>query len=135
MKFLKKTLSLVLALCLAVSLTACIPTQTVPTDPSTEATSPTEEVSVPTESNPTIPTETIRPTTGETITDPTTAPTVPPEESTDLTEDTTAPTESGETEPTEPPIQFPLSYSDSSATITIKREWFEDAWCYIAHAE
>ncbi len=55
MKSLKKTLSLLLALCLAVSLAACIPTQTVPTDPSAEATSPTEEASVPTESNPSVP--------------------------------------------------------------------------------
>ncbi len=135
MKSLKKTLSLLLALCLVFTLAACIPNQTDPTDPSTEATSPTEEASVPTESNPTAPTETVSPTTGETNTDPTTAPTVSPEEFTDPTEDTTAPTESGETEPTDPPTQFPLSYSDSSATITITKEWFEDAWCYIAHLQ
>ena len=30
---------------------------------------------------------------------------------------------------------YPLTYSDSTATITIYKEWFENAWCYAAHLE
>lgn len=30
---------------------------------------------------------------------------------------------------------YPLSYSDSTVTITIYREWYEDAWCYAAHVQ
>lgn len=30
---------------------------------------------------------------------------------------------------------YPLKYSDSTATITIYKEWFENAWCYAAHLE
>lgn len=28
---------------------------------------------------------------------------------------------------------YPLSYSDATCTITIYREWYENAWCYAAH--
>lgn len=34
-----------------------------------------------------------------------------------------------------PAVTYPLSYSDDSCTITITKEWFENAWCYIAHLE
>lgn len=34
-----------------------------------------------------------------------------------------------------PAVTYPLSYSDNSCTITITKEWFENAWCYIAHLE
>ena len=30
---------------------------------------------------------------------------------------------------------FPLTYSDETCTITITKEWYENAWCYIAHLE
>lgn len=30
---------------------------------------------------------------------------------------------------------YPLTWSDSTAKITITKEWFENAWCYIAHLE
>ena len=30
-------------------------------------------------------------------------------------------------------IQYPLTYSDSSCTITINKEWYQNAYCYIAH--
>ena len=33
------------------------------------------------------------------------------------------------------PTSYPLTYSDSTATITIYKEWFENAWCYAAHLE
>lgn len=32
-------------------------------------------------------------------------------------------------------ITYPIEYSDSSCEITITKEWFENAWCYIAHLE
>lgn len=34
-----------------------------------------------------------------------------------------------------PAVTYPLSYSDNSCTITVSKEWFENAWCYIAHLE
>ena len=30
---------------------------------------------------------------------------------------------------------YPIEYSDESCKITITKEWFENAWCYIAHLE
>lgn len=40
---------------------------------------------------------------------------------------------------TEKPVEkaqnYPLTYSDESCSITITKEWFEDAYCYIAHLE
>lgn len=32
-------------------------------------------------------------------------------------------------------IEYPMVYSDATCSITITREWFENAWCYIAHLE
>ncbi len=32
-------------------------------------------------------------------------------------------------------ISYPISYTDDTATITIYKEWYEKAWCYIAHLE
>ena len=32
-------------------------------------------------------------------------------------------------------ISYPIEYSDSSCKITITKEWFKNAWCYIAHLE
>lgn len=32
-----------------------------------------------------------------------------------------------------PVSSYPITYSDETCTITIYREWFEDAWCYAAH--
>lgn len=29
-------------------------------------------------------------------------------------------------------VEFPVSYSDESCSITVERKWYEDAWCYIA---
>ncbi len=132
MKTLKKTLSLLLALCLVFALAACIPTSNDPTTPSTsETASPTEPVRPP-EDETIIPDESTGPTEA---TDPTTEPTSSTDGTTAPTEESVPPTESGETEPTEPAVQYPLSYSDESATITITKEWFEDAWCYIAHLQ
>ena len=30
---------------------------------------------------------------------------------------------------------YPLTYSDETCTITITKEWYKNAWCYIAHLE
>lgn len=41
-------------------------------------------------------------------------------------------------EPAATPIdtgEYPKTYSDSSCTITIYKEWYENAWCYAAHLE
>ncbi len=132
MKSLKKALSLLLTLCLVFSLSACIPIFNEPTTPSTsETASPTEPVRPP-EVETTIPEE----SSGSTeTTKPTTEPTSPTDGTTAPTEESVPPTESGEPEPTESAVQYPLSYSDESATITITKEWFEDAWCYIAHLQ
>ncbi len=135
MKSMKKTLSLLLAFCLVFALAACVPIGNDPTNPSTsETTSPTDPVQSP-EVETTIPEESTGSTETTEATAPTTVPTSPAEDPTAPAEDATTPTEAEVTEPTEPPIQFPLSYSDNSATITITREWFEDAWCYIAHLQ
>lgn len=32
-------------------------------------------------------------------------------------------------------LSYPITYSDSTATITIYKEWYAKAWCYIAHLE
>ncbi len=32
-------------------------------------------------------------------------------------------------------LAYTLTYSDETATITVTKEWFENAWCYIAHLE
>lgn len=37
--------------------------------------------------------------------------------------------------PTPKPNQYPIQYSDSSCTITITKEWYGRAWCYIAHLQ
>ena len=37
--------------------------------------------------------------------------------------------------PTQAPSSFPIHYQDSSCTITITREWYGKAWCYIAHLQ
>lgn len=132
MKSLKKTLSLLLALCLVFALTACIPSSNDPTTPSTSETASPTDPSQPPEDETTIPEES---TSSTEVTEPATEPTSPTDGTTASTEESIPPTESGETEPTEPAIQYPLSYSDESATITITREWFEDAWCYIAHLQ
>lgn len=70
------------------------------------------------------------------------------QENTELTETTIEPTAEPVTEPTTEPyveeettsaetesigIVYPIEYSDSSCEITITREWYENAWCYIAH--
>ena len=39
------------------------------------------------------------------------------------------------TEPIDISLEYPLVYSDETCTITIYREWFENAWCYAAHLE
>ena len=31
--------------------------------------------------------------------------------------------------------QYPLTYSDATCNITITKEWYENAWCYIAHLQ
>lgn len=30
---------------------------------------------------------------------------------------------------------YPLTYSDETGTITITKEWYDNAWAYIAHLE
>lgn len=30
-------------------------------------------------------------------------------------------------------VEYPINYSDDTCSITITREWYENAWCYIAH--
>lgn len=37
--------------------------------------------------------------------------------------------------PVPPASKYPMTYSDSTCTITITREWKYNAWCYIAHLE
>ena len=32
-------------------------------------------------------------------------------------------------------INYPLEYSDDTCTITIDKQWYNHAWCYIAHVE
>lgn len=32
-------------------------------------------------------------------------------------------------------LSYPLEYSDDTCKITIEKEWYEHAWCYIAHVE
>ncbi len=132
MKSLKKILSLLLSLCLVFVLTACIPSSNDPTTPSTSETASPTDPSQPPEDETTIPDES---TSSTEVTEPATEPTSPTDGTTASTEESIPPTESGETEPTEPAVQYPLTSSDSSATITITREWFEDAWCYIAHLQ
>lgn len=39
------------------------------------------------------------------------------------------------TKPANTSPEYPLIYSDKTCTITIYKEWFEDAWCYAAHLE
>ena len=39
------------------------------------------------------------------------------------------------TEVTEPIQEYPKSYISESGTITITKEWYKNAWCYIAHLE
>lgn len=135
MKSLMKTLSLLLAICLMLSLAACVPISTNSTNPCTEKTTLPTESSQPTESSPAIPEDTTSSTEGTVVTEPTISPTAPSEEATTPAEEATSPTGSSETEPTEIPVQYPLSYADETATITITREWFENAWCYIAHLQ
>lgn len=135
MKSLMKTLSLLLAICLMLSLAACVPISTNPTNSCTEETALPTGSSQPTESSPAIPEDTTGSTEGTVVTEPTISPTAPSEEATTPVEEATSPAGSSETEPTETPIQYPLSYADETATITITREWFENAWCYIAHLQ
>ena len=33
------------------------------------------------------------------------------------------------------PIIYPMTYEDETMKITITREWYENAWCYVAHLE
>ena len=37
--------------------------------------------------------------------------------------------------PQEEKIIYPIEYFDSSSSITIVKQWFKNAWCYIAHLE
>ena len=30
-------------------------------------------------------------------------------------------------------VSYPLTYADSSMAITVNREWYQHAWCYVAH--
>ena len=39
------------------------------------------------------------------------------------------------TAPASDTSQYPLTYSDATCDITITKEWFENAWCYIAHLQ
>ncbi len=32
-------------------------------------------------------------------------------------------------------LQYPLVYTDETATITITKEWYQNTWCYVAHLE
>ncbi len=109
MKPVLKLISISVALCLCLTLGACIAIPP-PMQYSISATTiPIETQSAPTQSSAIA-----------TAPSATTAPTAEP----------TSPTGS---EPPVPPIEFPLFYSDDTATISISKEWFEDAWCYIAH--
>ena len=39
------------------------------------------------------------------------------------------------TNPAQDTSGYPKTYSDSTCDITITKEWYEDAWCYIAHLQ
>ena len=39
------------------------------------------------------------------------------------------------TAPASDTSQYPLTYSDATCNITITKEWYENAWCYIAHLQ
>ena len=36
---------------------------------------------------------------------------------------------------TKPELEYPLMYEDETRKITITKEWYQNAWCYIAHLE
>lgn len=139
----KSHIAIVLTFCIMVSLCGCTySTPSESTAPASQITNPTGTTAVTdpvTEStvDATIPTteETMPPVTQPETEPPATEPeTIPP-----TTEQETVPpmetTESviEETVPVEPEIQYPIEYRDETCTITITREWYENAWCYIAH--
>ena len=39
------------------------------------------------------------------------------------------------TNPAQDTTGYPKTYSDATCDITISKEWYEDAWCYIAHIQ
>ena len=39
------------------------------------------------------------------------------------------------TNPAQDTSGYPKTYSDATCSITITKEWYEDAWCYIAHIQ
>ena len=39
------------------------------------------------------------------------------------------------TNPAQDTSGYPKTYSDATCDITISKEWYEDAWCYIAHLQ
>lgn len=141
----KSHIAIVLTFCIMVSLCGCTygtpsessaPTNQI-TDPSGTAAA-TDPVTVPAEDS-TIPTteETIppvtQPETKPTATEPETIPPTTEQEMVPSTEATDPTVE--ETAPIEPEIQYPIEYSNETCTITITREWYENAWCYIAHLQ
>lgn len=141
----RKTIAIVLALCMLASVSACsFDTPTESTAPTSQITDPagmtaaTDSMTVPAVDF-TIPTteETMPPVTQPEIEPPVTEPeTIPPttESKTVPSTETTDPTVE-ETAPAEPEIQYPIEYSDETCTITITKEWYENAWCYIAHLQ
>lgn len=114
MKSLMKTLALLLAICLMLSLAACVPISTNPTNPCTEETTHPTQSSHPTESSSAIPEDTTDSTEGTVVAEPAVTPTAASEEA---------------------PVLYPLFYADETAAITITKEWYENAWCYTAHLQ
>ena len=141
----KSHIAIVLTFCIMVSLCGCTyGTPLESTTPTNQITNPTnttaftDPMTVPTEDF-TIPTtkETMPPVTQPKTEPPATVPeTIPPtteQETVPSTEATEPAVE--ETVPVEPEIQYPIEYSDETCTITITKEWYENAWCYIAHLQ
>ena len=51
------------------------------------------------------------------------------------TKPTSTPKPTNTPQPTAVPLQYPITYTDDTVTITIYREWYKQAWCYEAHLQ
>ena len=124
-RYFRTLIPFALAICLMVGLAGCTSgnddsthnTIDISSVPTTQPESPTEDSIQPCE-----PTEATVPPTENTTTPP--------------TEEVPLPTEEHPSEASpDNSIQYPLEYSDSTCSIAITKEWYEDACCYIAHLQ
>lgn len=122
----KKSLFLFLAVCMAVSFSGCSPGEGELTQPDTIATTQPSEGTA-------APADAVYADAEETSANPTEAETEPTSESpqTDPSLAAEPPTEKSVSDTS----QYPLTYSDATCSITITKEWYENAWCYIAHLQ